>query len=108
MWDAEDEASDVCLEAALLLCRALCSKAAVQREAQETDFSEIDRAIREIEKQTNGLGDIETWTGTIRSNADKIVKKCETMRHKLHQQVEQLDDRIHDLRQGLEALGSEE
>ena len=29
VWDADDEASDVCLDAALSLCRALCSKAVV-------------------------------------------------------------------------------
>ena len=104
VWDAEDEASDVWLDAALSLCRALCTRAAVQRDAQEADFGAIDKAIREVEKQTEGLGDIERMTGTIRSNAEKILRKCDVMRGKLFRQVEELDEGVADLKQSLDAL----
>ena len=57
-----------------------------------------------MEKQTEGLGDIERMTGTIRSNAEKILRKCDVMRGKLFRQVEELDEGVADLKQSLDAL----
>jgi hypothetical protein len=46
-------------------------------------------------------------TTTIRGNAEKVLRKCDVMRGKLFRQVEELDEGIADLKQGLEGLEAE-
>lgn len=102
VWDAEDPASDVFLQAALSVTRALCTRARVQHEEQEADFESIDRAVREIEKQAGGLDEIVRFTGTIKSNSEKILERARIMQAALRKQVEILDEKIEDLESTLE------
>ena len=98
LWDLDDSSSDLFLQAALSVARALCSRASARREHQQVDFGEIDRAIRDIEKQVKGLADISRWGETIRSNSEKILDKARIVSNKLVVQVQVLDEAVSDLK----------
>ena len=98
VWDAEDARTDLFLEVGITLARALCIREQASKEAVKADFTELDKAILEIEKRANAFDDIETWTKTIRSNAEKIMKKVNTTRKSLLRQVETLRTQTDDLK----------
>lgn len=98
VWDSEDTISDSYLHAALSLARALCTRAMGKRELQSVDFTEIDKAVREIEKQANYLGEIETSSNTIVAGGNKILERVRTMRNSFQKQIQILDERIIDIK----------
>jgi methyl-accepting chemotaxis protein len=63
------------------------------------DFAALDKAIREIERQAGHLGEIEASSQTIRSGAEKILKRVESMRTALQKQIETLDEQSRALRE---------
>jgi len=102
VWDHDDVATDVFLSAGISLARALCVRH--QKQAQETsaDFSEIDKAILEIEKRAGALDDIETWAGTIHKNSEKILGKVRTSRKAFTKQVEILREHTAAVRRAMQ------
>jgi hypothetical protein len=86
------------LDAGLSVATALCTRAAAQREAKSADFAAIENAIREIERQISGLDEITTFTGTIKSNSEKILRRASLMRSSLEDQVSSLDNHVRDLK----------
>lgn len=98
LWDLEDASSDLFLQAALSVARALCTRASARHEHRQVDFDEIDRAIRDIEKQAGGLADIARWGETIRNNSDKILDRVRIMSRKLSARVAVLDEAVSVLR----------
>jgi hypothetical protein len=98
VWDAEDSTSDVFLAAGIMVCKALALRKGAMNDELAVDFAALDRAIREIERQAGYLGDIETSSQTIKSGAEKILKRVETMRSALTKQIETLDQQSEALR----------
>jgi hypothetical protein len=82
VWDAEDSNSDVFLTAGIMVCRALA----------------LRKAIREIERQAGYLSEIETSSQTIKSGAEKILKRLDAMRSALEKQIAMLDQQSEALR----------
>ena len=89
-WDADDPASDVFLEAALAVSRALCTRAR-QASHSEIDFDSFDRSIRAVEKQVEGLEEILTSAGTIEGGVARIRKRAELLKDNLQRAVATLD-----------------
>ncbi|MGB6043925.1 MAG: hypothetical protein WBF93_12270 [Pirellulales bacterium] len=98
VWDPEQPATDVYVKAGVTTVRALCVREAQRREGQDADFTAIDQAILEIEKRSNKLRDIKDWTGNIRRDADKIWELVRKSYEALDRQVEQLRDKVADVR----------
>ena len=98
VWDAENPATDVVLIAGLEVTRALCARAKIERDAEEADFEAIEGSILEIEKQAGGLDEITKLTGTIKSNSEKILKRAEIMRQALSREVEELGEKVEELK----------
>ncbi len=98
VWDAEREDGDAYLEAAIHCARALAISAKAAKSNSHADFTKIDRAIEEIGRQADLLGDITTCTATIRSSNDKIQKRAEAMRDAFNKQLETLKDELSALR----------
>lgn len=90
-WDAEDLASDVVLESALAVARALCTRARRGPES-DVDFEAFERAIRSVEKQIEGIDEIRTSAGTIEASAGKIKKRVEILETHLRKAVATLDE----------------
>jgi hypothetical protein len=70
-WDAEDPTTDVFLQAAHSVARALIVKRAAAA-AAVVDVGALERSIDAVEKQLDKIGEITTWTNTIKANAGKI------------------------------------
>ena len=90
VWDFEDPATDVRLEAALAVARALCTRRRHPAKS-EIDFAALDRSIRDVEKQIEGLDTIKTSADTIESGAGRIKERVRIMRENLGRSVEALD-----------------
>jgi hypothetical protein len=99
VWDVDDAASDLYLRVALTLARALCIRAHDLTASQSADFTEIDRAILEVEKRAKELDEIRKGAESIKSTADNILKRQGLIRDALDRQLETLRDRTAALRQ---------
>lgn len=99
VWDAQDPATDVFLFGGILVTRALCVRARTNRDALEADLEAVETAILEIEKQAKGLDEISTLTGTIRGNAEKVLKRCSIVREALQREIETLRDKLDGFRE---------
>lgn len=89
-WDVEDPASDVFLEAALAVARALCTRARHGAESA-IDLEDFAGAIRAVEKQAEGLEEILTSSGTIEGGVARIRKRAELLKDNLRRAVTTLD-----------------
>ncbi|HMO85293.1 MAG TPA: hypothetical protein PKC18_10270, partial [Lacipirellulaceae bacterium] len=58
VWDAEDPATDVFLQAAIDVSRALCIRQLAGAARAKVDFEPIDRALLDIEKRVSNYGTI--------------------------------------------------
>ena len=94
VWDAEDPATDVFLDAGLSVAKALSTRAKSHNEEVGGDIKAIEVAIAIVEREIKELGDITTWTQTIKSNSDKILKKTEKIQNNLTTQIETLNERV--------------
>lgn len=102
MWDAEDPSTDVYLDAALTLARAMVFDA--KRRAHgvmDVDFVALDEAIEVIAKRAANLEDIRTWAGTIKSNSEKIIGEVERAQKDLERYVDIVRDNALEARRAL-------
>lgn len=107
VWDAEDAASDLFLKVGLTLAKALCIRTGRQSKTQAADFEAIMASILEVEKQTQSLDEITKSSETIRSATEKISDRVRIAKGKLEKQVEQLKEKIADVRAAIgEACGN--
>ena len=97
IWDAEDSATDVILEAGLSVARALVEAAHGDDETKAT-LALIDKAIAEIERRTNNLQQVQKLAETIGKNADKILDRIRIDREALVESVAELTDAVGGLR----------
>lgn len=98
VWDSEDARTDLYLQAALMVARALCTRKAKHLEACTADFTGMEKAINEIEQRSEKLEEIHTWATTIHNNSDKIIKSMTKNRAVIMEQVEILRQRMQDLK----------
>lgn len=90
VWDVEEPETDVRLEAALAVARALCTRRRHGGQS-EADFVAIERAIRDVEKQLDGLDEIKTSADSIETGTNRIKERVRIMRSNLTRAVETLD-----------------
>lgn len=90
VWDLEDPASDVRLEAALGVARALATRAGGEH-ATAVDFGDLERAIRQVEKQLHGLDEIQTSATTIEGSAGRIKERARILRGHLEGAIARLE-----------------
>lgn len=103
LWDPENGATNLHLKVGLTLARALCIRTEQLSQAQSKDFEAITKAILEIEKQSQFLGEVSTSAETIRKGADSVLERVRKTRNSLERQVEVLQSHIGDLRHAAEA-----
>ncbi|MEQ8485110.1 MAG: hypothetical protein RIB46_12180 [Pseudomonadales bacterium] len=101
IWDAEDPSTDVVLQAALSVARALCTRSVTEAQKLEVDFESLDRAMLDIEKQLNGFDEINTSANSVVSAANKILDRARIMQNKLSSNVDMLNGAIDDIRRVL-------
>jgi hypothetical protein len=94
LWDVEDSATDLFLQAAVSVARALCSRSRAEQQNDQVDLKQIDRAIRDIEKQIKGLEEITRLGETIKNNSGKILDRARIISKNLVTQVDVLDNAV--------------
>ena len=98
VWDAGDAASDVFLKAGLMTARALCIRSTQEKEHRTADWQAITEAILEIERRTEGLGEVRKLAEKIQTASGEILERVRKNRSALERQVELLRDKIEDLK----------
>jgi gas vesicle protein len=94
VWDAEDTACDVHLQATLSLARALCVREAAQESKLDFDFDRMQKAIHEVERHAQGLDEIKKTAQSIRSGADKIEERARIIADGLGRSARQLNEEV--------------
>ena len=97
VWDAEDEASDIALYAALSIAKAISTRARVN-DALPVDVDGMEAAIHQIEKQVGDLDAIRVKATTIRSGAESIIELAERIGFEIRKRIELLDDCVDQLK----------
>lgn len=90
VWDAEDSGSDVFLDAALALGRASCVRVRT-RDDEAFDVGALEKAVRIVEKQIEGLEEIRTAAETVERGSARILKRVRILDDNLCRAVQSLD-----------------
>ena len=93
-WNADDDANDVWLEAALMVATALSVKAASHGKKDAASFEKIDKAIERTRKFLEGFEEINTSANTAKSAAERILNRARLMQEGLSSQVQAIIDEI--------------
>ena len=91
VWDSDDEGTDAYFSAGLMVSKALAVRNSAANDEIAADIDLLEKAIREIERQSSFLEEIKTSSSTIKNGADKILNRVETTRTAFVKQVEALD-----------------
>lgn len=98
VWDCEDAASDVILNAGISLSRAMCVSAGAEREEIDIDLERMQRAMLDVEKQVQGLEDIRKNAQSIRSCADKIEDRARLVSENIERATRILNEEAEGIR----------
>ena len=93
-WNADDDANDVWLEAALMVATALSVKAASHDKQDAASFEKIDKAVERVRKALEGFDEVNTSANTIKSAAERILNRARLMQEGLSSQVQAIVDEI--------------
>ena len=98
-WDADDLNSDVIFQAGISLARALCVRQQRSHQAESANLHDLDAAILAIEAEAKRLAQMKSWTETIHSNSERLMKETSKMQKGLEEQVEVLRNGVSGLRE---------
>jgi hypothetical protein len=74
-----------------MICKALAVRNAAANDEIAADIDLLEKAIREIERQSSFLEEIKASSSTIKNGADKILNRVATMRAAFDKQIGALD-----------------
>ena len=98
-WDADDLNSDVIFQAGISLARALCVRQQRSHQAESANLHDLDAAILAIEAEAKRLAQMKSWTETIHSNSERLMREVSKMQKSLEEQVEVLRNGVSGLRE---------
>ncbi len=98
VWDAEDPATDVALDAGISVAKALCTRARSHSEQVGADIKAVEQAILTVEKQVEGFAEITRLTTTIKNNSENVLKRARIMNESIEKQIEILNEKVGSLR----------
>ncbi|MBI4570245.1 MAG: hypothetical protein HY719_17775 [Planctomycetes bacterium] len=93
-WDAENPATDLLLDAAWSVARALVVARKREGAGMGEALVKVERAARAVERQIGHLDDVRKSAESIKSGADKIAERARLMADELRRQVDALDAQI--------------
>jgi hypothetical protein len=94
VWDADDATSDLYVQVACSVARALAIRQNQEKSETTESVQEIERATRAIEKQLQHLDEFKKWGETVKCNGEKIADRAERMKKELLLEVEALDQEV--------------
>ena len=99
VWDPETPSTNLHLKIGLTVARALCIRCDQLSQSQDQDIEAITKAILEIEKQSQFLGEVTTSAESIKKGADTVLERVRKTRNSIERQVETLQAHIGGLKQ---------
>jgi len=93
VWDADDPATDVRLDAASSIVRALALRAHASAQAEDDTAARIEAAVQAIEREVQRTEDVRRWAETIRSASEKILGEVRVGIARMRETVEALASR---------------
>lgn len=91
VWDHDDAHTDVYVQVAYSVTRALAIRANAEKAECMEALVQIEAACRVIEKQASHMDEVRKWAQTIQNNSGKIIKRVELAKKDLTQEVEHLE-----------------
>lgn len=105
VWDAENEATDVVLDAAISLARALVLRAAKHEESESAEeLEDIAKAIADIEKQFERFDDMSKRCDDIMTSAKEVSGYAYDIQEELRKVLKRLRSDVKSLNEGVKAL----
>ena len=104
VWDPEEAMTDVYVQAAVSVARALVFRRGPQTDAVAVDMEAMTKAVLEIERQASKLDNISKSGQTIVSSANKILEEARKMRDGLDRKTRELQGHLEAVQ---EALGTD-
>lgn len=99
VWNPEDDSTNVNLDAAVTLARALVVRETVGNDAaSEVDWATLDKALNDIDRQLQYFDELNTWTGNIERDAGKLKDRHKKMAEALRKDLERITDDLNTLR----------
>ena len=86
-WDADDDANDVYLKAALMVASALSVRASTHGKVDAASFAKIDRAVERMRKAIEGFDEINTSATTAKRAAERILERTRITQETLVEQI---------------------
>jgi hypothetical protein len=97
-WNAEDEASDLWIKAALMVAKAMSVRAARHDKGEAMSFQIVDKAIEAIRKQVEGFEEITTFATTSANAANKIITRADVMKQQIATRLAALGEQMDKLK----------
>jgi len=91
IWDANDSSSGAVLRSVISIAKTLCVRQQAANEGLDVDVEALESAIRTVEKELDGLQEIEKAANTIERGSQRILKRARLMLKSLESSVEELD-----------------
>ena len=87
------------MDAAVTLARAYAVRERGEEDAaDDVDWEAVDKAIHGVERQIEYIDDLNTWTGNITRDAEKLADRLGKMKKDLNRELERLTEQIENLR----------
>lgn len=83
VWNPEDPASNVYVQAAVSVARALVVRRKVEQDSAKVDLTPVESALELLEKSAESIQEIAGWSALAMSNSKKIQDKAERMKSDL-------------------------
>ncbi len=100
LWDPEDPATDIRIEAAYSIARALAVRAARNDAEREVTAEDLDKVVNALEQRLGAFTEMRTKTSTIASNAAAVLSLTDKMETLVREQMEQIRALSATMRQG--------
>lgn len=108
VWDCEDASTDVVLDAAISLARALVVRSKqAKAEDEEEEMRELNQSIADIEKQFTRFDKMSKWCDGIMETAKEVSGKAYDIQEELRKVLKRLKSDVTSLNEGLVALQDE-
>jgi len=94
VWDADDPSSDLVVQAAYSLARALAVRERRTDRESQAAITAIEHAARGVERQAAFLEDVRRMADTVKGHGEKIADRAARMIEELRREVERLDAQV--------------
>ncbi|MHC4840847.1 MAG: hypothetical protein ACYTDT_07760 [Planctomycetota bacterium] len=90
VWDHEDDSSNVNLDAAITLARAIVVQTSRHGKAGEADWDTISKAVHSIERQIDYFSEMTTWSENVMRDGKKIKERMAKMQDAMTKELDKL------------------